>query len=129
MIDERRKPRRQDDIGKNLRRGYPDHAGKVALALRDKALDGFGFARNTLRLRQNGGARFGQAITVPIALEEPKRERGFERGDATGNRRLIDAEFASGRERAASARGGQEKLQIAPVVHSSILRLRRTVLQ
>ena len=83
----------------------------------DKSLDRFGFARNTLRLRQNGGARFGQAIAVLFAFDEANRKRRFQSRDASGDRRLIDAEFASGRERAASAGCGQEELQIAPVVH------------
>jgi len=51
------------------------------------------------------------------------------RGDAPGNRRLIDSKFTSGCERAACARGRQEKLQIAPVVHTDILQLCRTILQ
>jgi len=34
--------------------------------LLDKALDGFGFARNTLLLRQNVDARFGQAIAIRL---------------------------------------------------------------
>src|SRR5215831_8767090 len=102
----------------------------IAFALRNQALEGFGFGSYAFGLRQQAFTRFIEATAVPGTVEEAYAQRLFKRGNPAIDGALVDAQFAGRSQHAARAGSRQKDSYVVPIVHAaSIMQFCKTGLQ
>ena len=96
-------------------RADADHAGGGGLGPLQSGLDGEHFGLDAFEGLEERSAGVGQLAAVGAAKQQLGAERGFERGHAAAERRLVDAERSRRAEHLPGSRDGEKHASVVPV--------------